>query len=326
MDIRYDYDYSDDGASPEYVQMEDKLKKFFVYMASGKEYTHENEDIMKWGADFCQEIKSRGLHISDPDSNSKILQEIYCKLWDANNLKTCRKDGKIWGDTMNSANTTLNQWYKLVETEEQKKERREVKEVKQDVSIRYILSRYAKDPLGQSALFDTVEGMKSFLSIYHTLGNFIPVPKGCNLPRGNKGVGKLRDYWDLTLKAIYDYYVCDESSRKYKIYTIEDVVGKDKSEVYKDWLASFCVDNSKGGSWNNFVEKNYMQEFVNQNPDGNYGMPKELWKGHFTGEVLPNGIEQIEQFFVNATCCITARSIRMIERLNFERKAEDGMK
>lgn len=312
MNIRYDF--SDDGAGLEYILMEDKLKKFFVYMASSICYSHENEDIMKWGADFCQEIKSKQLNISDPDSNSKLLQEIYGILWDESSLIKCRKNnGEISGDTMNSANTTLDQWYKMVETEEQKKERAEVKEVKrQGISIRYILSRYVKDPVGLSELFDTVEGMKLFLSIYHTLGNFIPIPKACNKPRERK----VKDYWDLTLKAIYDYYVCDENSRKYKIYTLEDVVGEDKSKLYKDWLDSFSDDNSKEGSnkWNDFVEKNYMQDFVNLNADGSYGMPKELWKGHFAGKVLPEG-KQIEQFFVNASCCITARSIRMYERL-----------
>ena len=93
MNIRYDF--SDDGAGLEYILMEDKLKKFFVYMACANCYSHENEDIMKWGADFCQEIKRKRLHVSDPDSNSKLLQEIYGILWDESNLKECRKKAKF---------------------------------------------------------------------------------------------------------------------------------------------------------------------------------------------------------------------------------------
>ena len=65
-------------------------------------------------------------------------------------------------------------------------------------------------------------------------------------------------------------------------------------------------------------------DFVNQNVDGSYGIPKELWRGHFSGAVLPNSIEQIEQFCVNASCFITARSTRMLIRLRelFQRDVE----
>ena len=46
------------------------------------------------------------------------------------------------------------------------------------------------------------------------------------------------------------------------------------------------------------------------------GIPKELWQGHFKGGiVLPDSIEQIEQFCVNTSCFITARSTRMLIRL-----------
>lgn len=312
------YDFSNDGASEAYRALDNfknDLEKFFIYMAKVKGYKRTEEDIMKYGADFSQKYKE--LTIKDPDSKSILLREIYRKLWADSNLEFCRKTQKsyIQGETMNSVNTTLGAWYELAESKVHKKER--LKLEGQRVSIRYILSRYAQDTRGQSELFDTVEGLRFLISIYHTLGNFIPVPTGCNAPRGT---GILEDYWDLTLKVIYEYYVCGEDK-------IGDIVKGANSEsdavelyeLYKQWLDSFQDGN--GPSWQCFIEKNYLQDFVNQNMDGSYGMPKELWKGHFSDfflkekGALPHSIEQIEEFYVNASCFITARSSRMLIRL-----------
>ena len=314
------YDFSNDGASEEYLALDNfknDLEKFIIYMSKVRGYKRTKEDIMKYGADFSQKYKD--LKIKDPDSKSILLREIYRKLWADSNLESCWVMGKkaqksyIQGETMNSVNTTLGAWYELVESEVHKEER--LKLGGQRVSIRYILSRYAQDTRGQSELFDTVQGLLFLISVYHTLGNFIPVPAGCNAPRGT---GILEDYWDLTLKVIYEYYVCGED----KIRDIVKGANSELYELYKKWLDSFQDNN--GPSWQCFIEKNYLQDFVNQNVDGSYGIPKELWRGHFSGAVLPNSIEQIEQFCVNASCFITARSTRMLIRLRelFQRDVE----
>ena len=311
------YDFSNDGANGEYHKLDNfrnDLEKFFAYMALGRTYKREEEDIMKYGADYSQKCKERYTGVKDPDSGSTLLREIYSELWDESNLRYCRKEeGIIQGETMNTPNTTLDVWYKFVEEiiPMYKNERERVilsSGGRQRISIRYILSRYIKDTRGQSELFDKVEGMRFFVSIYHTLGNFIPVPADCNAPRGFNN-HKIHDYWDLTLKIIYDYYVCGEDN-------IKDIVGESRSVLYKQWLDSFREDDSKKGSWKCFVEKNYLQDFVDgYDADGGYGMPKELWEGHFTGEILPAKMEQIEQFYVNASSFITARSTRMLLKL-----------
>lgn len=317
------YDFSNDGANEEYNKLdsfEDTYEKFFVYMyeraLSIKNYEEGKAGVMKYGDDYQKECKGKFGKIKDPDSESDLLQEIYKELWhlhDETSLKYCYT---IQGETMNSVNTTLNELYKYksdreicIETFEQCKERNSIKPKKcttQGVSIAYIISRYAEKKTEQEEQYDKIEELKSFLSVYHTLGNFIPVPTGCNAPRGT---GKLKDYWDLTLKIIYDYY--DHGEDK-----IKDIVGESKSELYKQWLDSFQEKDSKKGSWKCFVEKNYLQDFVNRNAeDGSYGMPKELWEGHFSGGVLPNEIKQIKQFCTNASNWITARSTQMLKEL-----------
>lgn len=314
------YDFSNDGAREAYHVLDgfhDTYEKFFTYMhdraKSPDIYEEGKAGVMTYGAEYKEECESRFGTIHDPDSESGLLQEIYTKLWDELNLEYCRGKKKyIQGETMNSANTTLCKLYeKSIETQEQRNDRSDIKPAKcksQGISIAYIISRYAEKKSEQKEKYDKIEGLKCFLSVYHTLGNFIPVPAGCNGPRGCSG--SVKDYWDLTLKIIYEYYVCEKDK-------IKDIVGKENElyDVYKKWLDSFQDNDTARGNWQCFVEKNYLQDFVNQNDDGSYGMPKELWKGHFKESVLPNGIEQIEQFYVNASCFITARGIRMLIRL-----------
>lgn len=349
------YDFSNDGASEEYLALDnDTYEKFFAYMYKTALpltcYEEGKAGVMAHGAAYKEKCNKRFGTISDPDSGSSLLQIIYETLWrDVKSLNYCKRDNKIQGETMNSANTTLGKLYKYnskekkcIETAEQCDERGSIKPkpvkpetcTMQGVSIAYIISRYAEEKSEQEEKYDKIKGLKDFLSVYHTLGNFIPVPVGCNRPRG---VGRLKDYWDLTLKIIYDYYVCGED----KIWDI--VKGKNNElkafalyELYKQWLDSFQDDGKP--SWQCFIEKNYLQDFVNQNvggiydTDGIYGEPKELWEGHFSdffsGETgaLPDSIEQIEEFYVNASDFITKRSKRMLEEIIRLRKLFPGVK
>lgn len=335
------YDFTNDTVSKEahvkdYREINDAMEKFYVYFASKEKETAkcEGNNLMNDYQKDCKEVVDLYGEIGDPDSNSKLLQAIYKNLWDKKHLKDCREEGKgeegkIFGETMNSANTTLDVWYAYLETEQHKQERKELrnptqKKSAQRISKRYILSRYSKDKKGQKTLLG--ENCQNFLSLYHTLGNFIPVPVGCNAPRG---IGILADYWDLTLKVIYDYYKGDDH--------IRDIIEKDNGDAeqraeryaerykkYRQWLDSFQETGDNGQeSWNRFVEKNYMQDFVEPDLKGGYGMPKELWENHFSqfssnpnGEAAkPMNKEQTQEFFANASALIIKRSNRMIQEL-----------
>lgn len=100
------YDFSNDGANSEYIELDNvknDLEKFFVYMAIVKAYERDEEDVMKFGADYSQKCKRLFTNIPDPDKESKLLQEIYKKLWyDEKSLKYCHTDKEgIQGETMN---------------------------------------------------------------------------------------------------------------------------------------------------------------------------------------------------------------------------------
>lgn len=132
-----------------------------------------------------------------------------------------------------------------------------------------------------------------FLDVVYTIGNFIPLPQNRN---------KYEDYWDLFLAGVYNYFHSE------KVINIEEL-----SDIYINWLKN-CYEEGENG-WNEFVERNYMQPFVKELEDGNFGEPLELWDGHFNGEMLPNEEWQFKQFFVNARERILARGWLIAEAL-----------
>ncbi len=71
------------------------------------------------------------------------------------------------------------------------------------------------------------------------------------------------------------------ASAVYRYYTRGDN-REDWTELFQEasvcrWLSGYG-DGQEG--WNQFVERNFQQDFVNQEGSG-YGQPKELWRGHF---------------------------------------------
>ena len=281
------YDFSDEGASQKYKDMKG-IEKYFTYRA-----------VTQLFVDYFD-----GCSIKDPDSGSDLLQEIYSLLWDknqCNGIKYCTKAEKIMGDTLNSVQTTFDEMYKCYEKKEHKKQRG-----KNNVSIKYMLTRYFCGIEEYKDDFSSVcecEEFLDFLKTYHTLGNFMPVPYGCNAPRGT---GKLKDYWDLTLKCIKEYYKTEESK------WAEKIVGNKYKIDYANWLDSF-------ESWENFIEKNYLEDFVDDE-----GEPLELWEGHFKNwengkysaeSALPKTQDECKEYFKNAADHIEKRTVRMLEVL-----------
>lgn len=173
------------------------------------------------------------------------------------------------------------------------------------------------------------EEAMELLKLVHTIGNFAPVPfarndEEFNRPRGYNNP-KINDYWDLTLLAIYNWFL--KKNGKTPIYELDlmDVVKTEAGvRMCEKWLSSFKDENGNY-SWDEFVKQNYMESFVefeNELPWeeclGSYGMPKELWNGHFeTFENIPRPEtkEQFLQFFDNAKKWIEHRGYKMAKKV-----------
>lgn len=146
-----------------------------------------------------------------------------------------------------------------------------------------------------------------FMQVVYTIGNFIPAPSVFQ----KKGSCPSRDYWDLALAAIYNYYRSNDKVGKDTVctfirpepYSLEWLLrGEKNAENCKPWLDRFKT-------WDNFVEQNFMQPFlkVDKPVNGHYGPPDELWKGHFDCGGIPQGEDEFQQFFTNATQRILVR-------------------
>ncbi len=306
------YDYSNEGANEAYTKL-NGVEKFLAYMSvihHGKfNLSNLNGEILTFferGQKCAKKTAVLFGEVKDPDSGSELVQKVYAALWD---YAPCMK---TQGETLNSVNTTLNVFY----NKDHLKKINQEFNTKQQMSIYYILSRYFEhhDDFSQqrdNMLFLWESEFEKFVSVYHTLGNFMPVPWGCNFPRGS---AKVHDYWDLTLLHIHQYYTAGNSIEDIKaILSPKKVADYDGLvKKYKEWLDSF-------GNWENFVNKNYLRAFVDYEHDGTL-YPKELWNGHFDkyescGSAIPQETAQCEEYFKNAADRIRERTAHMLGAL-----------
>lgn len=163
-----------------------------------------------------------------------------------------------------------------------------------------------------------LEYITNFMTVVYTIGNFFPLPKALNIPRGSRA--KSKDYWDLALLAIYQHYKKTEDEAyepEFKKCTLEWVFGTKNEETCIKWLCSF-------NSWNYFVEQNFLQDFVHEDKEsGGYGRPKELWTGHFENQGnMPSGA-QFSEFFTNASAWILARGARIAPEVKKQLENKD---
>lgn len=298
---------------------EDMAKKsLFSQMES------EWEDLAPWEKLCCYKISvNKGVDCDAALRSTVIYQVAFGGGEIVRKGKTCllKRDGFILrGDTMNSYATTVHEYLHSVLGNDQKlfddmKDKQIVE--KRDKGRLYAHDKYYRPRERPKRHWERAilhryddffaekipPAAEEFFRLYHTVGNFIPWPDGCNVPRGR---GATRDYWDWCLKDIYKWYQDNPDCTKRHTANhdaLKKLVGSRKVILGK-WLATFT-------SWNDFVEKNYIQDFVNQSAGGGYGEPKELWEGHFTKGVMPKEKTDFEQFFTNASAWITARGVRI---------------
>lgn len=292
-----EYDFTECTASTEYQELQ-KLDRFFAYMMKSKvEKKTKYENVNKKYNEYKKNRIFDGL--VDPDSNCRLLRDIYKDLWEDKYPYdfTCKKESFIYGDTMNSANTIFNKFARLSPYGNSVP----------DKGILGVISLYYADTDFKKYL-DKSKELVNFINVYHTIGNYIPVPKGVNVWKANT----FNDCFDLFLAYIYNYYNASEILNRNENSNISL-----KGTVFKNikgWLDEF-------GSWDDFVEKNYLSPFVRPGEDGKaYGKPKELWEGHFNGSALPQGENKdvnrmCNEYFKNAHDWIVARGELMVKAL-----------
>lgn len=278
---------------------DDPVDRYYIYKAIG---IAETDNDLTYQDQISGEYKV--LVEKGEADRSELLKDIYQHIWKTEYLDVCTRNGtEFSGDTMNSIFTTFTKWLSAVQA---------IKGPGQ-WSNRKVLQRYIdKNEKNESILYAAVKEDKdrvlSFFKSSYTLGNFIPAPAVFQ----KRGFSPSKDYWDLALASIYNYYqLRDKSVREDTVctfirpepYSLEWLLRAEKNaENCKPWLDRFKT-------WDNFVEQNFMQPFlkVDKPVNGHYGPPDELWKGHFDCGGIPQGEDEFQQFFTNATQRILAR-------------------
>lgn len=274
---------------------DDPVDRYYIYKAIGIAETDNDLTYQDQISGEYKVIVEKG-----EADRSELLKDIYQHIWKTEYLDVCTRNGtEFSGDTMNSIFTTFTKWLSAVQA---------IKGPGQ-WSNRKVLQRYIdKNEKNESILYAAVKEDKdrvlSFFKSSYTLGNFIPAPAVFQ----QRGFSPSKDYWDLALAAIYNYYRSNDKVGKDTVctfirpepYSLEWLLrGEKNAEKCKPWLDRFKT-------WDNFVEQNFMQPFtVTEN--GSYGPPVPLWDDHFLKGGLPQNEDQFQQFFTNATERILAR-------------------
>lgn len=252
------------------------------------------------------EKKTDPYYAGDPDSESELLQKIYKHLWPELKDKDYMKDKeKIYSDTMTSVQHTLSRYYKDTFPDEIKEYRS--KNPRQKFSARMCKTMYEQYSTVSKTLNENFN-LKKFISCYHTLGNYCPVPAGFNVARSGTGYSSNYDYWDLTLMRIKKYY----DIKKELSLQVTDVNAT--NEIAMLLHCNGIIDNCKKwldgyNGWDDFVEKNYFQDYIYAD-NGKEVIP--FCEGHSWEN---NEIGNYDEFFKNVSNRIEKRSKRMIAAL-----------
>lgn len=250
--------------------------KYFAYRAAYHYNKVHNTYLINDSAicnvsEFVEMAKT--MKMLDPDNHSQLLQEIYRQLWPSLAEKPyMTEEDRIASDTMTSAQTTVNSLLKkLLDVCAIEK----VEEIYKDgqgfasTNCSIVLAANEKETSFYEELDANFPELKKFLALYHTLGNYCPVPVGFNTARSNGG---RHDYWDLTLRKIYDWYTQADHSRRDAIIQRELLHGKGCHLNCKKWLENFGIGED---GWNNFITTYFFEDYVDDN-----GEPKMFWEGH----------------------------------------------
>jgi len=145
-------------------------------------------------------------------------------------------------------------------------------------SFKNTYNQYKKHFESNEKIKDQIE---KFAKLHNTLGNMIPIPSYFNSERSGKYARY--DFWDLTMQQIKKYYKHPEDDKSLKQLLNSEGDNKEEKtsiKLCKQWLSYFT-------SWIDFVEKNYLQDFIQLSDDyelmkdeaGDY-ISMDFWSNH----------------------------------------------
>ncbi len=334
--IHYDFvvdTLKTDKKIEEYKQL-DGVEKYFIYMADKYSNTHSGLFNVETKEETINKVnkfrkKAKGYGTKDPDGYSGLLQNIYIDIWPEivkqefvkqhtkKYVKIEMNEDRfhIASDTMTSATTLVSSVLRNID----KKEYIEIYEkgkIFASANVGVVLAgKHGKDFYND--LNEVACNIESFLEVYHTIGNYCPIPEGVNTKRSR---GRRYDFWDLTLMKIKEWYEANNDVNKRKILMDLLHIHGEEDDVLKkcnDWLAFFGYGDS---GWQKFIDIMMFQDFVKvievDTDNKKYGDVIPFWEGHSWDKTELPSVEIINEAFVKISNMIKARSKKLIEKLS----------
>ena len=295
------YDFSDDCTENAAYQEKKGYEKYFIYRSPQP----DGKEIYPIAASVIEKNYQLYGKVGDPDVKSSLLQSIYSLLWpEIREEKSgyMMYQGWICSDTMTSCQSVLNSYVKSRMPEVL--ERYDAK----NVSSLMCIELYEADAAFKKLLEES-EDLEHFIAVYHTLGNYLPVPCGFNKARS--GYYGSHDSWDLTLMKIKEYYDARKETSSHsgelsacppEIKLMELLHCNREIISCYQWLNGFA-------GWEDFIAKNFLQDFV-----GKDYQPIPFCKDH-SWKCPQISDDNFDEFFRNAWQMIEKRSRRMIEEI-----------
>lgn len=266
----------------EYLSIENPIERFYVYKSGNVNMKSVYTGAIRYRKIKAQICKS----IVDCDS-CDLIKDVYSLLWQqaiADNENSLINGQR--GDTMTSLQHSLNFAFSLIETEENRRKYFKGKNISLAYQIEVLF--YDKNFLSR---MKNIEGFETFATMYHTIGNFIPVPLSFNSSRSYFGVD---DYWDVTLSYIKKWYDTKDDTVITSLLHKKNPKNEAVTNCLK-WLNWF-------GKWEKFIDENYLQDFVN---------PKTKEPILFK----PHSAKETTTFFKTCSALIKRRGKRMVDEL-----------
>ena len=276
---RYSLDRETDNR--EYLAVDDPVERFYIYKSGNV----DTKSVYRSAVRYRKEHEAICSSISDCDS-CDLAKDIYRLLWaDAiSDSENSAIDGQH-GDTMTSLQHSLNLAFEQIETPEDR--RRYFKGRRVSLAYQIELLSCEDNFLLRSR---KVKGLHDFADRYHTIGNMIPVPPMFNSSRSNFGAD---DYWDVTLTQIKMWFDTKDVGAIVQLLHKKSACDEAVNLCVK-WLTWF-------DSWQSFIEKNYLSDFVDE-----YFEPI-LFR--------PKTSEESEVFFEKCCSLIEARGRCLVQEL-----------
>lgn len=300
------------------MNSEDWVKRFLKYCDDNKIepwkhdfknfYTNDNDEsssLELW-------LKYRLDELDDPQLDNEINKKLGDVFTDLRRSKQQKDPDKVgfpiydvlnWqkeitdvgrGDSMNSFKTTFTK--DIVSSENYKKVYKLIGiDAEEKLDEQYDVLLKDKNYLQFQIIKDNNVEIEEFARLTHSIGNFTVLPYKINTTRGTSK--DFRDYWDITLKVIYDLFM--------------------------------SIGDEGIVAWKTFVKKYFLQPFVKS--DNTYSVG-ELWVQHFNKSVYPIEDEDFKQFYHNVNLLIEERGKWItkqlcdkleLQDLNFYNKLKD---